>query len=80
MPYHEFFWTRRAVQKVLDNGLTVDEIEYAVLNARKRTVSDSSGRPAYIGESPSGDLLFIAFEALDPVLISIVTAFRIGGS
>ena len=29
MPYHEFFWTRRAVQKVLDNGLTVDEVEYA---------------------------------------------------
>lgn len=80
MPYHEFFWTRRAVQKVLDNGHTVDEVEFVVLNARKRTVSDTSGRPAYIGASPSGDRLFVAFEMLDPVLISVVTAFKIGDS
>lgn len=77
MPYHEFFWTERARQKLLDNGLSVDEVEFAVLNARKRTISESSGRPAYIGETPSGAVLFVAFEVIDAVTISVVTAFTI---
>ncbi len=49
MPYHEFLWLDVAIRKIRDNGLTVEEVEHAVLRARLAVISDSSGRPGYKG-------------------------------
>lgn len=76
MPHHEFFWTARAIQKIGDNDLTVDEVEYAVLNAKKAGWSDNGNRPAYTGLTPSGELVFIPFEYIDELTIQVITAFK----
>jgi hypothetical protein len=68
MPYHEFLWLDVAIRKIRDNGLTVEEVEHAVLRARLAVISDSSGRPGYKGRTPSGEVIFVAFEVIDPVL------------
>jgi uncharacterized DUF497 family protein len=77
VPYHEFLWLDWNIQKISDNGLTVAEVEYVVLNAREQVESRSSGRNMYIGLTPSGDLIAVPFEELDAVLIQVVTAFKI---
>jgi uncharacterized DUF497 family protein len=77
MPFHEFFWTATAIRKIEDNGLTVRDVEYAVLRAKGLVASRSSGRPACKGRTPDGALIFVTFEIIDSVLISVVTAYRI---
>lgn len=77
MPFHEFFWTAIAIQKIEDNGLTVDDVEFAVLRTRYLDKSRSSGRPAYKGRIPSGEWISVAFEFVDAVVISVVTAYHI---
>jgi uncharacterized DUF497 family protein len=77
MPYHEFFWTERAEQKVEDNGLSVEEVEYAVLHSHESTRSNSSGRPAYVGELPDGRGILVIYDEIDELMISVITAVRI---
>lgn len=77
MPYHEFHWTERAEQKIHDNGLTVEDVEFAVLHARESTRSNSSGRPAYIGEAPEGSGILVIYDRIDELTISVITAVRI---
>lgn len=76
MPHHDFFWTNRAIEKVGDNGLTTYDVEHAVRTSKRRELS-STGRPAYRGRTPGGELIFVVFEEIDELLISVVTAFRI---
>jgi len=78
MPYHEFVWTRRSIEKVTDNGLDVSDVEYVVLNATGVPMeSRSSGRPMYTGLTRSNERIAVVFEELDATRILIVTAFRI---
>lgn len=77
MPYREFFWTVRALQKIEDNGLTVADVEHAVLcSSGPAEVSRSSGRLTYSGPTISGETVFVVFEELDAVQIMVITAFR----
>lgn len=79
MPYHEFFWTDRAIEKIAQHGLTADDVEFVVLNAKRPPLaSKSTGDPAYRGRTPSGELVFVVFEYIDAVQISVVTAYPIG--
>jgi hypothetical protein len=77
MPYHEFHWAARAIQKIVDNGLTAEEVEYAVLNAHESTRSNTTGRPAYVGELGDGRGLFVVYEKIDATKIAVVTAYMI---
>jgi hypothetical protein len=75
MPYHEFFWTRRAVQKVQDNNLTTQDVEFAVLKGRDRGFSRVSGLPLYLGRSRDGRKVIVVFQKIDATQIAVVTAF-----
>ncbi len=78
MPYHEFFWTRRALVKIAEHGLTADDVEHAVLKTRLAPrVSRSSGLPTYTGRTPAGELILVVFERLDATQIMVVTAYPI---
>ncbi len=79
MPLHEFLWSARAIQKVEDNGLTVEEVEYAVLTSHRTDRSRSSGRKMYFGCTPAGEEIAVPFDEFDAVVIQVVTAYRIGG-
>jgi uncharacterized DUF497 family protein len=79
MPYHEFIWTPHVIEKVSNHGLTVDEVEYVMLNARGVPMeSRSSGRPMYTGYTRFGELLAVIFELIDDTSVLIITAYKIG--
>jgi hypothetical protein len=78
MPYHEFFWTERALVKIAEHGLTTADVEHAVLKSRKSPrASRSSGLPTYTGRTPSGELILVVFERLDATQIMVITAYPI---
>jgi uncharacterized DUF497 family protein len=77
MPYHEFFWTEEAVEKIIEHGLTIRDVEFVVLKASKPVVSNSSGRPAYIGRTTAGSLIIVVFEKIDDTQILVITAYPI---
>jgi uncharacterized DUF497 family protein len=78
MPYHEFFWTKRAIRKIGEHGLTTRDVEFVVLKTKRApVVSKSSGDPAYIGRTPSGEMIFVVFQYIDAVQIMVVTAYPI---
>jgi hypothetical protein len=77
MPYHEFFWTERALEKLTDNGLSREEVEFAVEHADYDGFYRSSGRPVYAGPAPDGRRNLVVYAEIDAVLISVVTAFEI---
>jgi uncharacterized DUF497 family protein len=76
MPYHEFLWADRAIEKIEDNGLEIAEIEYAVRHSLRRESSRGSDREVFIGRTPSGELICVPFEEIDSVVIAPITAFR----
>jgi hypothetical protein len=75
MPYHEFFWTERAIRKIGDNNLTVQDVEFAVLKGRDRGFSRQSGLPLYLGRSRDGRRFIVVYEPIDATQIAVVTAF-----
>jgi uncharacterized DUF497 family protein len=79
MPYHEFVWTERAIDKIDQHGLTVAEVEYAVLRCRgPKQASRDSGLPLYIGRTQDGTQIVVVFEELHATQIVVVTAYPIG--
>ena len=78
MPVHTFLWTKFSVCKIEDNGLTVNDVEHAVLNDYGPRVSRSSGRSAYVGPALDGRTVFVVYEPIDAVLIMPITAFYVG--
>lgn len=79
MPYHEFLWMARAITKVADNGLTIEDVEFAVLNAFSEDISRSTGRPIYLGETPDGRVICVVYDSVDETQIAVVTAYVIAG-
>lgn len=77
MPYHEFLWIPRAIEKVTDNGLSVEDVEFVVHQAFSEDVSRTSGRPIYLGETSDGRVVCVVYDAVVEVLISVVTAYVI---
>jgi uncharacterized DUF497 family protein len=78
MPYHEFFWTERALEKIAEHGLTVADVEYAVLKTRRSPRASRSSRlPTYTGRTPSGELILVVFERVDATQIMVITAYPI---
>ncbi|QDS85932.1 hypothetical protein EC9_00900 [Rosistilla ulvae] len=77
MPHVLFVWNDEIVAYVAQHGVTVDEFEEVVLNARRVDASRSSGRPIVFGETSSGKYLACVFEYLDDVHVVPVTAYEV---
>jgi uncharacterized DUF497 family protein len=70
------------VEHIAEHGVTPDEVEDVLSEARDRDVfpSESSGRPSVIGETRSGRTLFVTFDRDDQggfIIIYPVTAYDV---
>lgn len=66
MPYYFFHWTDEIVEHLGDNGVTPEEFEMVVQDFRsKRTTSHRTGRPAVVGVTDEGRVLFCVFDWID---------------
>ncbi len=79
MPWWQFIvWNDdpgENVDKISQHGLTIEDVEYVLMNPKRRVTSKSSGRPAVYGYTPDGDYIFVVYEELDDVTIEPITAY-----
>lgn len=81
MPVYFFHWTAEIVEHLADNDVTPEEFEAVVEDHRSRmTTSESTGRPARIGMTDEGRILFCVFDWIDEEQTEIEprTAYEIG--
>ena len=79
MPSVLIIWNDELVAYLLQHGVTVEEFEEVVLNARSVDRSRSSLRPIVVGPTSTGKFLACVFEYLDADRYEIVpvTAYEI---
>jgi hypothetical protein len=77
MPYFDFRWTDEIAEHLAEHDVTKAEFEEAVSNAKRRSISRSTGRPCCWGETAAGRQLFCVYENLDDMTIIPVTAYDV---
>jgi len=65
------------VDKILQHGLTVDDVEFVLNNPEGHGTSRSSNRPFVVGTTPDGDYIMVIYDWIDDDTINPVTAYDI---
>lgn len=76
----DFIWDEEPggnVDHIAEHGLTPEDVIHAFHHVERYTTSRSSGRPALIGETPDGELIFVAYTRIDEMTVYVDTAYRI---
>jgi hypothetical protein len=79
MPYVLFVWNDGLIEYVGQHGVTPDEFEEVVLNAKTIHRSRTSGNPIVFGPTSTGKFLACVFEYTGPDQLEVlpVTAYEI---
>lgn len=79
MPHVLFVWNDALIEYIGQHGVTPEEFEEVVLNAKTIRRSGSSGRPLVFGPTSSGKYLACIFEYMDSDETEVlpVTAYEI---
>lgn len=72
MPMYFFVWTDDFVQKCIDRGITLDEVEDVVQNPDVVGVSRSSGLPLARGHASTGRFLIVVYQWADDDQTTVV--------
>jgi len=78
MPWKEIVWSHEEdgnVDHIAENGLSIGDVEYVVMNAERYGKSRASGRPILFGYTERGDYICVVYEEVDDVTIYPVTAY-----
>ena len=78
MPWKDIVWNYEEdgnVAHVAENGLSVADVEQAVMNAERYGTSRSSGRPVLFGYTNGGDYICVVYEEIDDVTVYPVSAY-----
>ena len=77
MPWFDVYWLERAIEKVAEHGLSVEDVECVLQEFENEETSRSSGRPVRFGSTPDGRYIAVVFEWIDDVTVMPVTAYEI---
>lgn len=75
MPFEEVVWTDRAIRKIAEHGVTMDEVEQALANPQRQGRSASSSLPYTMGVTNARRWLVVIYERVDAITICPVTAY-----
>ena len=78
MPWKDIVWNHEDggnVDHIAENGLSIRDVEYAVMNAERYGRSRSSERPILFGFTDTGDYVCVVYEEIDDLTIYPVTAY-----
>lgn len=77
MPYYEFWWDERSLEKLAINEVTPDEFESIVSDPVRVECIRSSGLPLAIGQGHDGRLIACVYLPIDEMVVQPITAFYI---
>jgi uncharacterized DUF497 family protein len=75
VPYYEFWWDERVLEKLLDNGVSPDDAESVICDPVRIEPSRSSGRPMAFGLASDGRMIACVYEPIDELVVRPVTAY-----
>jgi len=78
MPWKDIVWNYEAhgnVAHIAENGLSMGDVEYVVMNPEEYGRSRSSGRPILFGYTEFGEYVCVVYEEVDDLTIYPVTAY-----
>ena len=78
MPWKDIVWNHDDdgnVEHITENGLSIGDVEYVVMNAQEFGMSHASGRPILLGYTEGGEYVCVVYEEVDDVTIYPVTAY-----
>ncbi len=78
MPWKDIVWNHEEggnVDHIAENGLSIGDVEYVVMNPDRYGKSRSSGRPVLFGYTEGGDYVCAIYEEIDDVTVYPVTAY-----
>ena len=78
MPWKDIVWNHEGggnVDHIAENGLSIGDIEYVVMNPERYGRSRSSGRPVLFGYTEVGEYVCVVYEEIGDVAIYPVTAY-----
>jgi hypothetical protein len=82
MPYEAAIWDmdddpEGNVIHCAEHGVTKDEFEEVLVNAKDFDVSQSSGYPVAFGDTSTGKHLMVVFEEIDDTTVYPITAYEV---
>jgi uncharacterized DUF497 family protein len=77
MAFYFFIWTDRAMEKISERDISIEEVEEIISHPDRTGISRTSGRPIAVGETSSGRTLLCVYEEIDGTTIQPITAFEI---
>ena len=78
MPWKDIVWIPGQggnIDHIADNGLSISDVEYVVMNPERYRTSRSSGRPIVFGHTEAGDYICVVYEEIDRDTVYPVTAY-----
>ena len=78
MPWKDIVWNHEGggnADHIADNGLSIGDVEHAVMNPERHGKSRSSGRPILFGYTESGQYICVIYEVIDNMTVYPVTAY-----
>jgi uncharacterized DUF497 family protein len=78
MPWSDIVWNHEGdgnVHHIAENGLSIADVEFVVMNAVQYGTSRVSGRPILFGYTEGGDYVCVVYEEIDDITIYPVTAY-----
>jgi len=82
MAYHAIIWDldddpEGNTHHCAEHGVSKDEVEEVLQNARDADVSRSSGRPVLFGDTGAGRRLMVVYEEIDADTVYPITAYEV---
>lgn len=65
------------VEHIAQHDLTIEDVEYVLLNATDEGVSRSTGLPVVWGYTQDGRYTIVIFQKLEEDLIRVITAYEV---
>ena len=65
------------VEHIAQHDLTIEDVEYVLLNATDEGISRSTGLPVVWGHTQDGRYTIVVFQKLEEDLIRVITAYEV---
>lgn len=65
------------VEHIAQHDLTIEDVEYVLLNATDEGISRSTGLPVVWGYTQDGRYTIVVFQKLEEDLIRVITAYEV---
>ena len=77
MPFFEFIWLERVIEKLAEREISIDEIEAIVNCPEWQDRSRATGLPVAFGHLTDGRFVIVVYQWIDRITVQPITAYEV---